>query len=335
MRDFISLLRAEFGRALRRRAVLGLFLLALAMVIFTSWTNSNLANESRGYIAVTKETIRQIESSPGISSDQRQSYTASLRRSLDVQEGRIELLRKDLSSKRLHLVVLGYLGSGPGIALAVLLAATLYGAEFRWNYWATLVVHEPRRLRIVLAKFLVLFALLFTGLVLLLLLSYPIGALFARVHDIGPEWGWPSLRTVLDALGRSWLTTAAYAALAACTVALTRSSLAALGTVFAFVALDSLLVSKFADLLRDISPARQVADLFEQYPNYFGLVSYAWPVVSPFRRSGLFGVGQATIYPNPFHDTDPTASALILLAVLILSVLGAVLGMLRRDIPAS
>lgn len=113
MRGFISLLRAEFGRALRRRAVLGLFLLALAMVILTSWTNSNLTNESRSYIAVTKGTIRQLESSSGLDSDLRQRYTASLRRSLEVQEGRIELLRKDLGSKRLYLVLLGYLGSGP------------------------------------------------------------------------------------------------------------------------------------------------------------------------------------------------------------------------------
>lgn len=338
MRGFLLLLRAEFGRALRRRAVAGIGVLALVLVVVASANNYSLVPESEATIELLRRLpplpqAPPIIGLPGGRAETRVIVTEVNPR--EVERRRLQLLRKYLGPEHSHLLVLGLLGTGWGITLAVLLAATLFGAEFRWGYWKTLVLHQPSRWRVVVAKFVVLFCLLLVGLVFLLAISYPVNWTFARIYDVDTVGRLAPPSALLRELMRSWLSTSAFAALAAATTMISGLGLVGAGGVMLFAFADGSFASSNLRLAKvfKLSFASLVADLFHYYPHVSLLRSYSW-VVTPDWSPPIEELAPPGHLTASGLAPDQFFAVVVLLALALLAVLVTWAVVKRRDVPA-
>lgn len=217
--------------------------------------------------------------------------------------------------------------------MAVLLAATLFGAEFRWGYWKTLSTTEPRRGVLVAAKLTNLWLLILVALVVILMVSYALHPLFARVYRVQSPEGWPSLPSVFETIGTAWLTIGFYATAAATLTVWVRSSLAGLVGAIGFVVTDGVLLLKVT-IHRRASPVEQVAALMPDLGGFLsGVTAHVWfpqAATSTIEEHQGFTRTLTTPLP-PIHDWQAVA---VLIAWALFFVGLGYLVVRKRDIPA-
>lgn len=359
----INLIRAELKKAISRRGLKLMALVALGMLVWISWSNHKSIDDSRKYIRAVERALddpnsqqQSIRDGPG----GKYPYFGP-----DVTE---DEYRKQLESGRLfsvvgvfqatpilhagnsHRVTLGVFGTVPGVLFAVLIASTFVGADFRWSYWKTAATVEPRRGRLILAKLTALWLLLAIGLVVLLGLSYGVNALFAQVYDLDQPI--PSLNKVgsaylkiyttdqldvadlLGTLGAAILSIGTYATFAAAAVVWARTSLAGPLASVGLLVLDGALITPRLTAIRHASPAQQIAFLLPDIPHIsFDAVRGIW-----FERMDKI-VSFSTVGPRSLQVTElstiPDWRALSVLAAWIaLGILIAVAGLRARDLPS-
>lgn len=160
-----------------------------------------------------------------------------------------------------------------GIVFAVLLGATLLGAEWRWGVWRSLLTHEPRRGRVLGAKFVSLWTFVAVGFVGVLAVASGVDAVMRRVTDVASTGG-PSVGHLAEQAGWGLLGLLVYATMAAALASIVRTSFAGVAAL-ALALGDFLLVQKYT-WLRHYFPGQQIASLVPQLP--FDRVSsgYAW-----------------------------------------------------------
>lgn len=287
MRSWMGLIRAEVRKALSRRAVQLIGVVALVMLASNSWTNHQAGSDAHDDVVTFRAAMDDASKAPHMRSDPDLSPEES-RESF----GMLQFLRADkerslrqiLSPRYSHLITLRWWATGAGIIVAIFLASTLFGAEFRWRYWKTSAAQEPRRLRLVLGKLIAMWILVLFGLLFLLAGSYGVNSVFARIHgfddpvaqaDLGElgvrigavlpaaegEGGWPDLDSVLLSLATAWLSTSLYATVSAAAVLWIRTSLAGPLASIAFLVADGWLLTPRFVFLRFASPAQQIAYL--------------------------------------------------------------------------
>lgn len=332
LKSLASLFLAEVMKATKRRAVRGIGGLAVGLLLMSSWTNNDLVQDSRDQIAQADAWATTIEREPGISREEVLRLRETLAESTDLHKTRIRVLEKEYSSSNLHKIVLTLFGTGPGIALSVLLAATLFGAEFRWGYWKTIATHQPARGRVILAKFCVMWMMLLVGLILVAVLAYPIYLVLGRLYGIHSNVTWPPVASLMPMLMKAWVTLVSYASLTAAAVVVFRASLAGIVVSVSFVMLDGL-VSARIGFLKRLLPVQQVAELFGDASETFGVLSRVW-----FPPASL----AANQIPLTFSPQDgellaePISSGLgvvVLLVWALMASLSAMYFMNRLDIP--
>ncbi len=152
------------------------------------------------------------------------------------------------------------LGTGFGVMFAILLGATLVGAEWRWGVWRQQLPHQPRRVLLVIGKF----AALWAAVVLVASATFLAVALVdlgMRIIDNVPSRTGPSVVAVLGDLMKAFLSLGVYATLAAGAATLFRSSLAGLAAPLFVLGVDGWL-ARGTGIFRHVFPAQQVVGLF-------------------------------------------------------------------------
>jgi hypothetical protein len=160
-----------------------------------------------------------------------------------------------------------------GIVFAVLLGASLMGAEWRWSVWPTMLTHEPRRGRVLGSKFGSLWTFVATGFVFVVAVCSGVDAVMRVIVDIDATGG-PSVAQLAEQTGWGLIGLELYATLAAALASIVRTSIA--GAAALAVALgDWLLVQKYT-WLRHFLPVQQIASLVPHPPQGNVSSGYAW-----------------------------------------------------------
>lgn len=323
----LSVIRAEIGRSRRRRAVWLIALITLGTLGIYSWSNhSNVAN--------LREFLRRDEAYRLQTGQLSDGYVRDF---IDSTNQTIERRRVQLSAGQSHHFLLGFFGTAMGVAISVVLASTMVGADFRWGYWKTLAAHEPRRWRLLAAKFMVLWLFILLGLLVVLALSYPLNSLFGQLYDVRSFGGIPRVTSILNELGRAWLVNCAYGSLAAAIVLITRSNLAGLGGGLGLTLADGFLSQKFP-FLGYASPAQQVSALLpppDPFTSFNDVLGVQWFEAVESQAFVVVRVGGKVTMKaiSPLAIPDERA-ALILTAWVLLALVVAILAMRSRDLPA-
>ncbi|MGH2785654.1 MAG: hypothetical protein ACRDJ1_10360, partial [Actinomycetota bacterium] len=145
-----------------------------------------------------------------------------------------------------------------GVLFAVFAGATLLGAEWRWGVWRTLLTHEPRRGRVLLTRFGMLWSVIALGFILTMAFTAGTDSLFRAMSDVGATGG-PEVAPLARVAGRSLLSVEIYATFAGALATIVRTSFAGIGSLGLLLG-DGLFVERF-NWLRHYSPAQQVARL--------------------------------------------------------------------------
>jgi len=239
-------------------------------------------------------------------------------------------MRRALSPASSHIATLGFFGSIPGIALAILLASTIFGAEFQWDYVATLALHEPDRKRLLVAKFLSLWLIALAGIALALMLSYAVHLVVSLIALGEALGGFPSARSLGAGMIRASIPALCYSTFAVAGVVLTRSTLGGVLVPGGFILADGLVtrIEGFIDW-RGIFPVHHTAWIL---PRVDPSLQFVPPLWFPRIETVLADRGGVQVY-EALAPVEPVVSALVLLGWLALGVVIALLGF-RRDIPS-
>lgn len=154
-----------------------------------------------------------------------------------------------------------------GGVFALMLGVLAVGGDYGFDTLKTLFTQGPGRLRIFGARLLALA----TGLVPFVVVVFVVGAgtsyLIARVEGAAVDW--PSVWTVLRALGAGWLILAAWAALGVLLGALTRGTALAIGVGILYTLVIEGLLSALASQVSLLEP---LVELFVR-ANAYSLVA--------------------------------------------------------------
>ncbi len=223
------------------------------------------------------------------------------------------------------------IGTFFGILFVVIITATFIGAEWRWGVWRTLLIHEPRRGRVLAAKLGALWVAVAVGTVAVLAVTAGLDAIFRRISDITSSGG-PSALTVARVTGRSLLSLELYATVGAAFATTMRTSFAGVGALL-FILVDGLATRRFT-LLRHVLPTQQIATLMPG--NIFGdRPGYAWwPLLTGGEeRCTVRGPGIVECVPAPLKAI-PHWRASLVLAAWLAAFVAATWALLRaRDVP--
>lgn len=163
-----------------------------------------------------------------------------------------------------------------GVLFAVILGATLLGAEWRWGVWRTLLSHEPRRQRVLFSRLLMLWLTVLGGLLITLAFTVVADTVFRIMTDVHARGG-PGFGEVLRSFGETVLSLEVYGTIAGSLATIARASFAGIGGLV-FLLADGIATGRFK-WLRHILPAQQVATLIPT--PIFPETGYAWwPAVS-------------------------------------------------------
>lgn len=241
-------------------------------------------------------------------------------------------LRTYLGPAYVHRFVLSLWGTGPGVLLSILMAATVFGAEFRWDFWKMLAIQRPKRSYIVIAKLVTFGILILCGLCVLLIAAYAFNELFLRLHGFEVTRDRLPIGEVLSWGGRAFLATFAYGAVAATFVLAFGSGLAGVGWTFGFLVGDWFLLRQGPSSTPyrfSYSPAQEVANLFAEIPKFArGIYGRVWP-----RQPQLVKYVTATFPEFHLEPVPPPLDGGIYLlsAVIALATLASCLIMRRRE----
>jgi hypothetical protein len=190
---------------------------------------------------------------------------------LEEQRAKVAALKATLSPTKLLRARLLTLGSLFGVSFAIVFAATMFGAEWRWGVWRTLLTHEPRRGRVLASKFAALWTLIVVGFLVSLAVGSAVDAVMLRLADV-PQKAGPGALALAKVGGGALLAPAVYGTIAAAFALALRTSLAGVVS-YGFILGDTALVSRF-HWLRHWLPAQQVATLLPAGPDISS--GYQW-----------------------------------------------------------
>jgi ABC-type transport system involved in multi-copper enzyme maturation permease subunit len=174
------------------------------------------------------------------------------------QETNIARIEETLGPRYLFETRVRALGTFVGTVFAVLLGATLIGAEFRWGVVRTLLTHEPRRGRVLGGKMLGLWTFVAVGFVVVLAVVSGVDVVMRITSHVHASGG-PSAARIARQAGWAVLSLELWATMSAALAMLARVTIGGVVTLLATVG-DHLLVQKF-HWLRHFLPTQQVASL--------------------------------------------------------------------------
>jgi len=206
---------------------------------------------------------------PPISREQIQQYVPDLAAAM---RANLHVEAKTLSPRSSLLSGTRSLGTFWGVLFAVFIAATIVGAEWRWGVWRTLLTHEPRRGRMLLAKFATVWTMVALTLAIILGITAGLDAIFRSISGIGTSGG-PTTIGLLRGGGKSLLSVEVYATLAAMCTMVIRTSFAGIGSLILLLG-DGLATHKWT-WLRVALPTQQIARLIPQPTAGIG-GTYVW-----------------------------------------------------------
>lgn len=136
------------------------------------------------------------------------------------------LLLDALRPESLPIQVLGMV-VGPGSAIALILGALAFGAEYSWRTITTIAIQRPSRLALVTGRILAVLAVC----LVLVLAGFVGGAVGTAVVSLleQADGGGPAVAQVLSAFGVGALATAVWAAIGLCLATVLRSMAWAIG----------------------------------------------------------------------------------------------------------
>jgi hypothetical protein len=219
-----------------------------------------------------------------------------------------------------------------GVLFAVLAGASLLGAEWRWGVWRTLLTHEPRRGRVLLSRFAMLWIVIAGGMAITLGFTLGTDALFRAITDVDATGG-PGIATLARSAGKSLLSLEFYASMAGALATIVRTSFAGIGSLV-FLLAEGLAAGRF-HWLRHFLPAQQVATLIPQFAGVETTGYVWWPPI-------LAGSVSCTATPGGFAVTCTETllkpiphwrAALVLGAWVLVATLLAWIFIRRRDVP--
>ncbi len=250
----------------------------------------------------------------------------ALRGSLDEQEGTLSpgaTLRARIRAA----------GTFWGVLFAVLAGASLLGAEWRWGVWRTLLTHEPRRSRVLLSRFVMLWILIAGGLAVTLGFTVGTDALFRAITDVDATGG-PGIETLARSFGKSLLSLEFYASMAGALATIVRTSFAGIGSLV-FLLAEGLAAGRF-NWLRHFLPAQQVAALIPAFAGGVDTNGYVWwpPVLAgPVSCSASPGGFEVICTETLLEPIPHWRAALVLGAWALVAGLLAWIFVRRRDVP--
>ena len=206
---------------------------------------------------------------PPITQEQIQKYipdlTAALRKSLAEDS-------KALSPRASVLSRIRSLGTFWGVLFAVIIAATLIGAEWRWGVWRTLLTHEPRRGRLLVAKFATVWVMIALTFALIIAVTGGLDAVFRTISSVGTRGG-PTTVALVRNGGKALLSLEVYATFSAMFTMLIRTSFAGVGSLILLLG-DGIATHKW-EWLRVATPSQQIARLLPINQDLIG-GGYVW-----------------------------------------------------------
>jgi hypothetical protein len=261
----------------------------------------------------------------------RSQIEPEFRRQIRQQEG-------NYSPRRLFVVRTKIAGTFWGVLFAVLIGATLFGAEWRWSVWRTHLTHEPRRGRVLAGKVISLWIMVAAGFAVVLTLLAGIDQVFRAIFDVSARGG-PGYASIAIDVARSLLSLELYATAAGATALIARTSIVGLAAPLGMLLGDGLLTNRFSQL-RPFSATQQIAWLItrpENAPGPFAAVAW-WPKITAkltcaagLRESfDRFTVPCREIKLPPIPQTR---AILVLLAWVAAFVAAAYLALRARDVP--
>ncbi len=201
-----------------------------------------------------------------------------------------------------------------GSAMMLILGAVLFGGEYRWGTWHTLLVQRPGRVATVLGKFGAVAVALLGITLAVTAVTAAASALIALAADRPARW--PDLVTVLAGVGAGWLVSLAAAAVGAFLAVLFRGTGAAIGVGLVWLLAVENLVSGIVGMV----PALEAVQQFLIGPSGGSLADALTPA----------GAGPSSV-PGVVSVSGPLTATLILTAyVVVLTALTARL-VHRRD----
>lgn len=219
-----------------------------------------------------------------------------------------------------------------GVLFAVLAGASLLGAEWRWGVWRTLLTHEPRRGRVLLSRFAMLWIVIAGGLAVTIGFTVGTDALFRALTDVDATGG-PGIGTLARSVGKSLLSLEFYASMAGALATIVRTSFAGIGSLV-FLLAEGLAAGRF-HWLRHFLPAQQVATLIPQFAGV-ETTGYAWwpPVLAgSVSCSASPGGFEVTCTETLLEPIPHWRAALVLGAWVLVAGILAWIFVRRRDVP--
>jgi ABC-type transport system involved in multi-copper enzyme maturation permease subunit len=219
-----------------------------------------------------------------------------------------------------------------GVLFAVLAASTLIGAEWRWGVWRTLLTHEPRRIRMVMAKMATVWTVIAIGLAVTLAFVAGLDAIFRSISHVGADGG-PSVAGIARTTGKSLLSLELYSTLAAAAAMTIRASFGGIAAL-ALLLGDGLATMKW-HWLRHVLPTQQIARLLPPpADNFFGGGYVWWTSVGSGRVvCEPRGVGISECREIPVPPIPQWRAILVLLAWIAAASLIASFVVRSRDVP--
>jgi ABC-type transport system involved in multi-copper enzyme maturation permease subunit len=203
-----------------------------------------------------------------------------------------------------------------GSAMMLILGAVLFGGEYRWGTWNTLLIQRPGRVPAVLGKFAAT-ALVLLGITLAVTaVTAAASALIALAAGRAAQW--PGPLTVLQGVGAGWLVSMAAAALGAFLAVLFRGTGAAIGVGLVWLLAVENLVSGIVGMVSGLKVLQQLLI----GPNGGSLASALAPAGAP-----------PSSVPGVVSVSSPATATLVLLAYVVVLAAATAWLIRRRDTP--
>ncbi|MFY9587797.1 MAG: hypothetical protein WAT66_10115 [Actinomycetota bacterium] len=247
-------------------------------------------------------------------------------------------IKADLARQAARLAPLSVLrdraetiGTFFGILFVVIITATFIGAEWRWGVWRTLLTHEPRRGRVLAAKFGAVWIAVALGTIAVLAVTAGLDTIFRRMTHIDASGG-PAVLTVARVTGRSLLSLELYATVAAALATIIRTSFAGIGSLL-FILGDGLASRRFT-WLRHFAPTQQIAtllpaDTLGEQPGYAW-----WPLITHGpTRCAADSSGAVSCSAVPLKPIPHWRASVVLIGWLVAFALATWAVLRARDVP--
>jgi ABC-type transport system involved in multi-copper enzyme maturation permease subunit len=205
-----------------------------------------------------------------------------------------------------------------GGVFALMLGVFALGSEYGWDTLKTLFTQRPGRLRVLAAKLAALGLVLIPFVLTVFVGGAVASAVIARIEDAPAHW--PSLWSVVQAIGGAWLILAVWAALGVALGVLSRGTSLAIGIGILYALVIEGLLSAFADSVSVLEP---LTNVFLRANGY----SLVTALGASRETIGSSGPGS---FDGPFVAGGEALAVLVALIAVFVAGTGSAL--LRRDV---